>query len=696
MLTTTCSPNPNPHLPVAEVARLWTATALLFVFVCFAHATPAFTADVVGPLLGTVESTTAHILYRPAAEPSSLELSVILPAGEVVKTVTARGTADNDFVAKFAIAGLQPNTQYRYQIDSLDNGETLIQADESHTFTTANAKRTGHSVTVGFVSCVDIEPNGMWKDMQQLGVDALCLMGDTPYIDKTELEFVRGRHRSLLQLPDLAALARHTSVVGTWDDHDFGLNNGNGRNVMQGKPHTRQAFVEYRAHNQYGTGREGVYHKMDLGMIEVFLLDPRYFSQTEASPVDPAQPTCLGAEQWAWLLENLRASKAPFKVLAMGAIWEDKKNSETDDMFTYWYERDALLDVVKREQISGVVLLGGDIHVARHLIHPRRVGYDLHDFVISPGHTRVITQLDVYHPSLEWSLVEGWQFLTLTADGTSDSPTLTARYRQPDGVINRTVTIPLKQLTAPDDPGQDGDADLRAAWSFDEGFTNASTLGARIDAIPYNGATIDAKAGIRGGALKLERAEQQFAVVPRSFLDDNSAGHSMSMWFKPTSLPAHDSGERQFLLESTAEGRPASAAAYHLSLGLRAADEADKVNLQLYTQTLQPAAEPEAAPRGISQGGFDALIPRERLADRWNHVAVVFDAESLVLYLNGERLAVHRLPVPGPAAEFGGLVIGGHRDGTGRSFDGWIDEVKIWQGVLDEQRIGEVFRANGP
>lgn len=667
---------------------------LLFACVCFAHATSAFAQDVVGPVLGTVESTTAHILYRPAAAPSSLRLSVLLPAGEVVKTVTARGTADGDFVAKFAVAGLQSNTEYRYQIDSLATGENLIEANPRHSFTTANASRTGHSVTVGFVSCVDIEPNGMWNDMQQLGVDTLYLMGDTPYIDKTELEFVRGRHRSLLQLPDLAALARHISVVGTWDDHDFGLNNGNGRNVMQGKPNTRQAFVEYRAHNQYGSGTEGVYHKVDLGMIEVFLLDPRYFSQTEPSPVDPSQPTCFGAQQWAWLLKNLRASKAPFKVLAMGAIWQDKKNSETDDMFTYWYERDALLDIVKREQISGVVLLGGDIHVARHLIHPQRVGYDLHDFIISPGHTRVITQLDVYHPSLEWSLVEGWQFLTLTADGTSDSPTLTAEYRQPDGVVNRTVTIPLRRLTETDDQRQDDDAELRAEWSFDEGFTNASTLAARIDAVPHNGAIIDAQAGIRGGALKLDRTQQQFAIVPRSFLDDNSAGHTVSMWFKPTSLPAHGSGERQFLLESTAEGKPSATSAYHLSLGLRAAGEADKVNLQLYTKTLQPAAEPEAAPRGISQGGFDTLVPRERLADRWNHVAVVFDSKSLVLYLNGQRLAVHRLPVPGPAAEFGGLVIGGHREGTGRNFDGWIDEVKVWQEVFDEQQVGELFRAN--
>jgi hypothetical protein len=87
-------------------------------------------------------------------------------------------------------------------------------------------------------------------------------------------------------------------------------------------------------------------------------------------------------------------------------------------MFTYWYERDALLDFVKHERISGVVLHGGDIHVSRYLIHPRRVGYDLHDFIMSPGHNRIIPSLNVYHPSLEWSLVEGQQFLFLEADPT--------------------------------------------------------------------------------------------------------------------------------------------------------------------------------------------------------------------------------------------------------------------------------------
>ncbi|WP_461506169.1 alkaline phosphatase D family protein [Rhodopirellula baltica] len=630
--------------------------------------------DVVGPLVGSIDSTSAQLLYRPGASEQPLQLSV-LQEGDVVQRITSIGGEQDDYVAKFFVTNLQPDTVYQYQIDNTDTQATLIKPDGQHFFRTTNPKREGHRVSVGFVSCVDIEPNGIWKEMQTLDLDMVCLMGDTPYIDSTDLAKVRSRHRQFLQMHDLAELSANTSTVGTWDDHDFGRNNGNGRNLSKGKTDTRRGFVNYRAHSQFGNATEGVYHKSDLGMMEVFFLDPRYFSQTEPSPVDASQPTCFGSEQWAWLLTELRDSKAPFKVLAFGAIWEDKKNKETDDMFTYWYERDALLDIIRNENISGVVLLGGDIHVARHLIHPQRTGYDLNDFVISPGHKRTITELDVFHPSLEWSLVEGWQFLTLTADGTTDVPLLTAEFRQPDGIVNRKVELPLTSLTA----NEEKHPNRRAHWSFDEDMKNDSTLGHRIDAVPENGARIDNN-GVSGGALRLDRSKQQYIRVPRSFLDDNSPHHTVSLWIKPTSLPKHGTSERHFLFESTAEGEVSANPAWHLSLGMRSSESPDQINLQLYTHTLQPASQPEAAPEAKSQGGFDTLIARESLLDRWNHITLTFDSKTLTLSLNEQQIAKHTLPVSGPASEFGGLVIGGHREGTGRNFDGWIDEVSVWQG----------------
>ena len=127
----------------------------------------------------------------------------------------------------------------------------------------------------------------------------------------------------------------------------------------------------------------------------------------------------------------------------------------------------------------------------------------------------------------------------------------------------------------------------------------------------------------------------------------------------------HGSDERSFLLETTAQGATSNQQAWHLSLGLRAAADPTQINVQLFTVTLRPAAQPGAAPTQISQGPFDFLVDRKLLLDQWTHVAFTFDSGSLRLFINGEAAANHQLDIRGPAAEFGGLVIGGHRAGTG-------------------------------
>jgi len=649
--------------------------------------------ETVGPCVGSVGPNDAYFLFRPGESTLNLRLSVLSESGEIVASADAESAAIDDFVAKFHVTQLESGTRYRYQIAELSSSDepALIAAGDDLKFRTVDASRKS-KVTAVMISCVNKDDTApVWEEIGRLSPDLLCLSGDTPYIDTIKLGDVRRKHRALLNEAPLASLARRTSIVGIWDDHDFGLNNGNGRNLKDGKAATRKAFVEYRAHRNYGNDREGVYHKTDLGAIEIFHLDPRWFSQSEPSPVDPSQPSCFGKDQWAWILKSLKESKAPFKVLSMGAIWQDKKNSETDDMFTYWYERDALLDFIRRERIDGVILHGGDIHVSRYLLHPGRVGYDLHDFIMSPGHKRIIPSLNVYHPSLEWSLVEGQQFLTLEADPTLEDPTLTVRFSQPGGKVNKTVVIRHSQLVSPEKPDP-----LRAYWSFDSDLANASPLGERLDAVAHNGASIARDCGIRGGALRLARDQQQFANISRSFLDDNSAGHSISCWIKPGSLPAHGSKARHFILESTAEGKPDAKAAYHLSLELSQSDDPKKVAIRLHSQTLKPASKPEAAPTPTVHGPFQTNHPRAQLENQWSHLIVTFDSAQLQIFLNGKLAGSHKLDPPGPAAEFGGLIIGGHRTGTGRNFDGLIDEVAVWQTVLSTTDALKLFNGGKP
>lgn len=651
--------------------------------------------DSVGPYLGTLKTTEAHLLYRPGNEPTQLRLTVIDQRGTPVTTVDSRSEAEHDFVAKFHVEGLAPGTTYRYQIEKMEDGNATVVAGGApgYHFTTVPAQRGGQVLNVAFISCVNDTTDPVWREMAKHDLDLLCFGGDTPYADTGDLSDLRSKHRHLLQRPALAALCKNVSLAGTWDDHDFGKNNANGKSAAGLKQNTRRAFMEYRVQDQYGSGEEGIYQKTDRGAMEVFLLDARWYSQTGPSPANPDQSTCFGKDQWQWLLESLRSSEAPFRVLLQGQIWQDKKNSETDDMHTYYAERDALLDFIKQERIPGVVLVGGDIHVSRYLMHPQRVGYDLHDFIISPGHTSTIASLNVYHQDLEWSRVEPSQFLTMTADTTTSVPVLTVKFLDQDGQENLVKTITYDQLTPQHDAGIA--KDLRAYWSFDGDVQNRSPLGNRLDGQPAGGAVVSRGDGARGGALHLNRSGSQYLRVPRSILDDNSSVYTVSSWIQPASLPDHGSKDRSFIMESNVTNHcelpKASGTGYAISLGLRACDDADKINLQLYTETLAPQpVGSERSPNTIAQGGFDCLLERSLLCD-WTHVAATFDSAKLQLFVNGELIKSHDLPIAGPIAETGGLVIGGHREGEGRNFDGMIDEVAIWNRVLSEPEISAIY-----
>jgi hypothetical protein len=80
-------------------------------------------------------------------------------------------------------------------------------------------------------------------------------------------------------------------------------------------------------------------------------------------------------------------------------------------------------------------------------------------------------------------------------------------------------------------------------------------------------------------------------------------------------------------------------------------------------------------------------------AERWYHVAIVYDADSedLVSYIDGEEDA--RTVAPGGIGQSGGpLTLG---DYASRPLRGIIDEVKIWNEVLSQADIRADMNAEG-
>lgn len=388
-----------------------------------------------GPFLGHVDSQQAMVWYRPIEAGEYTLLVTRQDAnqdGSWSRALSGKADPKNDLCITWRVTGLTPNTLYRYEIRQGSNTGPVLVEGLDYRFRTARVDDAPCQVTLAFGSCASSSDFfEIWEQIDRQKVDGLVLLGDTPYIDSSDIVVNRQRHREFLQMPTLAKLGRRIPLWGTWDDHDFGGNDTDGN--VKDKETIRKVFTEYRAHDQFGQNREGIYTRFRRGPLEVFLLDARYFSQTGPSPVDPKKMTCLGDQQWLWLLKGLEESQAPFKVIASGQIWDDKTNGEKDDWQTYAHEREALLDFIKEKNINGVILMGGDIHASRALRYDDRVGYPLWQFIVSPMHGSTIPALNVPHPNLIWGEPVPNVFLKIVADNRSEPATLVATWLKMDG-----------------------------------------------------------------------------------------------------------------------------------------------------------------------------------------------------------------------------------------------------------------------
>ncbi len=383
-----------------------------------------------GPLLGHVSDRSA-IVWARIPENNTYQLELLPVKGATpLQRFEAQALEQNDWCLRWELSGLDAQTEYRYRIMK---GTEPIWEGEDYSFQTAPVPNSATQVKLAFGSCASSEDSSIWARIKSEGADGVVLLGDTPYIDTTDLDRVRDAYRRFASIPTLANTLRSIPFWGTWDDHDFGRNDSDGR--LPGKENSRRGFLNYRPNPSFGHADQGIYTKFRYGPVEVFLLDTRWFARTGPSWADPSKPTLLGEQQWKWLQAGLLASDASFKLLACGMIWDDKQNSESDDWGTYAHERQALQTWLGDNRIEGVILIGGDIHVSRLLKYDTvdQVGYPLYQFISSPMHGSVIPSLNVPHPSLVESAEEPYVFLKLHVDSTVAPATLQATWINREG-----------------------------------------------------------------------------------------------------------------------------------------------------------------------------------------------------------------------------------------------------------------------
>jgi len=247
-----------------------------------------------------------------------------------------------------------------------------------------------------FGSCIQQDlPTPIFYTMAGEFPDLILFLGDNIYADTEDMTEMRAKYERLNHNPDFGKLRSRFPMMATWDDHDFGVNDG-GADYPQ-RAASEQEFLRFWKVplDSPVRNRPGVYDANIFGpegkRVQVILLDTRYFRSSLRRgerriggpyvPDNDPTKTMLGETQWQWLEQQL---KKPAELRLIGTSIQFVPEARGQEAWgNLPSERQRLIRLIRETNAGGVVLLSGDRHWAELSVLTLDVPYPLYDLTSS-------------------------------------------------------------------------------------------------------------------------------------------------------------------------------------------------------------------------------------------------------------------------------------------------------------------------
>ncbi|XP_047327103.1 uncharacterized protein LOC124930791 [Impatiens glandulifera] len=189
-------------------------------------------------------------------------------------------------------------------------------------------------------------------------------------------------------------LRKNTKVIGTWDDHDFGLNDAG--KEFDRKVANQKLMLDFLDEPQDSPRRkqEGVYTSYTFGpssrQIKVILLDTRYHRDALGS-----DGCILGDVQWTWLEKQLKDPASAITIIGSSIQVISNLSAVTRPLFSteswgrFPKERQRLFKLIADSKRAGVFFISGDVHFGEINQFDCVIGYPLYD-ITSSGLTQAV------------------------------------------------------------------------------------------------------------------------------------------------------------------------------------------------------------------------------------------------------------------------------------------------------------------
>ncbi|GBG69603.1 hypothetical protein CBR_g4433 [Chara braunii] len=275
---------------------------------------------------------------------------------------------------------------------------------------------------IAFGSCShQSKPTTVWHHVLNFAPQMFIWLGDNIYGDYKQPARVAGPKRNVgpwkvhprflpapMQLmqemydlqkshPMYSRVREQAKVIGTWDDHDYGLNDAG--KEFEWKQESQKLMLDFLDEpiNSPRRNQEGVYAAYDYGppgkRVKVILTDTRYHRESPSSDSD-----LLGEEQWQWLERELNHSTANVHIIGSSVQVIPNLTAvlqpfgQVEGWARFPASRSRLFRILKDSNLPGIFFISGDVHFADMNRYDCALQYPLYEFTAS-GLTQSVEEM---------------------------------------------------------------------------------------------------------------------------------------------------------------------------------------------------------------------------------------------------------------------------------------------------------------
>jgi alkaline phosphatase D len=272
--------------------------------------------------------------------------------------------------------------------------------------------------SIAFGSCArQMQDAPIMNTIVEANPDVFLMIGDVAYPDindeatalldpwpsKNSVQRMKSVYAQVSEKPEFKNLMNSIPVMAVWDDHDYGINDGDSSFVY--KDMSQQLFLDFFGEPKDSLRRKspGIYDSKIIGpkgkRVQIILLDTRYFRSTPTldtrsdeekkklnvagrySPSSNDMGTVLGETQWNWLEQQLIKPAEIRLIVSSYPLIPTELGRDAWGNFPL--ERTRLFDLIKTTKANGVLILSGDVHFSE-ISRTNEGPYPLTEFTSSP------------------------------------------------------------------------------------------------------------------------------------------------------------------------------------------------------------------------------------------------------------------------------------------------------------------------